>query len=107
MAISLQYQVIYATKGRERVYIPLKVKIFCSAVLAITLLAKVWIRLEITDNGYKLADERHKTVNLDMQRREAELRLSVAKRRDNLLSESSRRLGLQEPQVNQVWKIIE
>ena len=62
---------------------------------------RVWIKLEKTDLGYRLARERNYTVKLDMERRELEMKLSVAKRPDVLKARAAQ-LGLHEPDRSQV-----
>ena len=103
MATHIQYRAIAGV--RTRVDIPVKVKIIGCAMLATILVAKVWVRMQITSEGYRLADAQSKTVDLDMQKRELELKLSIMKRRDYLLSEAQTRLGLREPKRSEVWKI--
>lgn len=65
---------------------------------------RVWIKLEKTDLGYRLARERNYTVKLDMERRELEMKLSVAKRPDVVRSRASQ-LGLHDADRSQITVI--
>jgi len=100
-----------ATLGRasiwKRIHISLKVQALAAFLFAAALGAKVWVRLEMTDLGYNLAEERKATVQLDMNRREAELKLSILHRRDHLLKMANDRLGLELPTATQVVEVLE
>lgn len=68
--------------------------VLAALALLLALTFRIWIKVEKTDLGYELARERNSTIQLDMDRRELELQLSVVKRPDHLRKEA-RRLNLQ------------
>lgn len=92
MAICLEYQAVYA--DRRSVKVSLRSQILAAMVLLAALGTKVWLKLEITDLGYQIAQEREQTVTLDMERRELELQHSVLMRPDRLAGSAKVRLGL-------------
>jgi len=102
---------IAATFGRvavsKRIHISLKAQAFAAFLFAAALGAKVWVRMEMTDLGYNLAEARKVTIQLDMKRREAELKLSILHRRDHLLKMANEKLGLELPTASQVVEILE
>lgn len=73
-------------------------------LLLLALSFRVWINIHKTDLGYELAKERNAMIRLDMERRELEMKLSVAKRPDYLRSRA-KALGLQEPKAGQVIRM--
>ena len=82
MAVCLNSQSVYL---RKRTSVgSTRWQLLAAALLLAILSAKVWMKLESTDLGYQLASERQKTVDLDMERRELDLQLSVLMRPDNL-----------------------
>lgn len=92
MAVCLDYQAVYCRK--TNFMISVRVQLFAALLLLCALSAKVWIKIESTDLGYRLAKERQITIELDMERRELELARSVLLRPDNLTRVSKQRLGL-------------
>ncbi|RIL10301.1 MAG: hypothetical protein DCC75_04640 [Proteobacteria bacterium] len=103
MAVCLDYQQVYY---RRRVkVVPLKYQIFAALALLLALSVKVWIKTNITDMGYQLAKERQHMIDLDMQRRELELKLSVVTRPDELSRLAKQRLGLQALNPKQARKL--
>jgi len=75
-------------------------------LLLLALSFRVWINVQKTDLGYELAKERNVMIRLDMERRELEMKLSVAKRPDYLRSRA-KSLGLGEPTSGQVIRMRE
>jgi len=104
MAVSLDYQAVYFRK--DKVVISVRSQIIAAAILLVVLSARVWMRVETTDLGYKFAAEQQKTVDLDMERRELELQLSILRRPDNLTRMATSRLGLRQLDPTQARKII-
>lgn len=100
MAVCLDYQSV-ANVSREQ-GLPLKVQVTVVALLALALAARVWVKHECTDLGYRLADEKERTVALDMRRRELELQHSVLIRRESLESAARQRLNMILPHPKQV-----
>ena len=103
MAVCLDYQAVYVRRGSTAV--TTRIHIAAAFLLLATLAVKVWIKLETTDLGYQLARERQVTVDLDMQRRELELQLSVLTRPDNLSRAAKNKLGLSDHVPAKVIKI--
>lgn len=102
MAICLDYQSVYA---RKQYRISVRFQIVVAILLIMTLLMKVWIKVESTQLGYDLATERELTQQQDMIRRELELEISVLKRTDNLERLARTRLGLMRLNPEQAWRI--
>lgn len=90
MALSLSYQSVYI-QPRVQV-VSVKWHLLSGLLLAAALVFRIWVKLESTSLGYEVGKERQHTVNLDMQRRELELQLSVLLKPDNL-SKRATRLG--------------
>jgi hypothetical protein len=93
MAIALDYQTVYVR--RKPVNLPVSWHLIAGVFLFIALVAKVWITIESTEQGYKLARARQEAVQLDMERRELELHYSVLLKPDNLVMRAHKQLGLQ------------
>lgn len=104
MAVCLDYQSVYCR--RSSVAISVKAQLIAAVFLLLALSAKVWIKIESTDIGYRLAKERQTTIDLDMQRRELELARSVLLRPDNLTKMTKARLGLGSLRPDQARKIV-
>jgi hypothetical protein len=105
MAICLDYQAVYYR--RQPLYFSLHLQVAAALILLAALAARVWIRIETTDLGYRLARERQRAVALDMERRELELHLSVLHRPDTLVKQAKTRLGLTVLNPKQAWKVAE
>lgn len=94
MAVCLDYQAVYVRKGAAA--LPKKFHVAAASLLLLSLAVKVWVKLETTDAGYSLARERQRTVDLDMQKRELDLQLSILKRPDMLANAARAKLGLSD-----------
>ena len=92
MEATLGFQSIYQCANTKKT--SLRNQILLGLLLFVALAVKVWIKLEVTDIGYKLAEARNTAIEQDMNRRDLELQLSILKRPDNLASMASERLGL-------------
>ena len=103
MAVCLEYQSIYY--GRRRKAFSLRLQLAAASVLLLALVVKVWIKVETTQLGYQLAEARQQTVELDMERRELSLQLSVQMRPDNLSRMAHVKLGLENLDARQTRKI--
>ena len=103
MAICLDYQAVYTDRRQFRV--SLRIQVLAAVVLLLVLAAKVWVRVQITDMGYQLANVRERTVELDMERRELELQRSILLRPYALRAAASKRLGLKDFTSDPVIKI--
>ena len=103
MAICLDYQPVYA-KRRDLV-ISHRLQIIVALLLMMTLSFKVLVKVEITDLGYDMAKARQHSIELDMERRELELQLSVLQRPDTLAKVARERLGFQNLDPQQARKI--
>lgn len=64
---------------------------------------RIALRIEGYVVGYQLASARQTTVELDMERRDLELQLSVLVRPDRLKQVAHERLGLEEATPTQVY----
>ena len=104
MAVSLDYQAVYYRK--EKVVISGRSQLIASTILLVVLSARVWMRIETTDLGYRFAAEQAKTFSYDMERSELELQLSILRRPDNLTRMASSRLGLHPLDPSQARKIV-
>ena len=104
MAVCLDYQSVYYNRRASAVSI--RLELAAGLLLALALVGKVWMKIESTDAGYQVARERQKTVQLDMERRDLELQLSVLLRRDNLSSMAQKRLGLSALNPKQARKVV-
>ncbi|MBN8548986.1 MAG: hypothetical protein J0M12_06700 [Deltaproteobacteria bacterium] len=104
MAVCLDYQAVYCR--RSNVAISVKTQLVAAVLLLLALSSKVWIKIESTDLGYRLAKERQVTIDLDMQRRELELARSVLLRPDNLANMTKSRLGLGLLRPEQARKVV-
>lgn len=93
MAVYLDYQSVYCDK--RSLVVSVKLQLAASVLLLAALCGRVWIKVESTDLGYRLARQRQQTVLLDMQRRELELQLSVLLRPDSLYRMANEKLGLE------------
>ena len=103
MEACLGFQSIYQCAVKEKS--SLRTQIILGLLLFVALAVKVWIKLEVTDIGYKLAAETSTAIEFDMERRDLELQLSVIKRPDNLTRMAEERLGLKELNPEQARKI--
>ena len=104
MAVALDYQTIYVR--RKPVSFPVSWHIAAGIFLFAALTAKVWITIECTEQGYKLARARQEAVNLDMERRELELHQSVLLKPDNIVMRAHKQLGLQPLNPAQAKRIL-
>jgi len=104
MAVYLDYQSVYSR--RKPWVCSIRTQILAAAVLLAVLGFRVWIKVESTQLGYQLAEQRQMAIDLDMQRRELELHLSVLTRPDNLRQMAVERLGLKPFSSNQVRRVF-
>lgn len=105
MSVCLDYQAVnYRVK--KPVAVSFRFQILSALFLLAVLALKVWLRIESTNSGYTLAKAKQLTVDLDMQRRELELHLSVLERADNLTSRAKKDLGLGVLDPKQAKKIF-
>lgn len=103
MAVCLDYQSVYCR--RQSSAISLRAQIVAAAFLLATLVGKVWLTIQTTDLGYRVARERQRTIELDMERRELELELSVLLRPDRLAKAAGAKLGLGPLDPKQARKV--
>lgn len=92
MTVTTEYQPVYCR--RDKIVITVRMQIIAASFLLAALLAKVWIKIETTDMGYRLARERQFRIDYDQERRELELQRSILLRADNLTQKASVRLKL-------------
>ena len=105
MSVCLDYQAV-KYKVKKPVSVSFRTQFFAAAFLLAVLVLKVWVRIEGTNLGYVLAKEKQITVDLDMQRRELDLQLSVLERTDNLSRRAKQLLGLRSFNPAQAKKIF-
>ncbi|MBX7145270.1 MAG: hypothetical protein K1X79_12520 [Oligoflexia bacterium] len=103
MAACLDYQTVYSRRSSAALH--WWMQLVAAVMLLATLSAKVWIKIETTDLGYQLAEERKLTVEYDMQRRELELQRSVLLRPDMLRKAAKARLGMDVISPDQARKL--
>ena len=102
--MALDYQSVYHRK--RTIVISVRFQIMAAVFLLAALITKVCIKIEGTSVGYQLAAERQKTIDLDMEKQELELQVSVLLRSDNLARAASEKLGLKPLNPNQARRII-
>ncbi len=102
MAICLEYQSVYACRRESTVF--LKFHLLAALLLLAALVTRVTLKINGTQVGYALAQERSRTIELDMQRRELELQRSLMLRPDSL-TRAARGLGLAPLNVAQAKKL--
>lgn len=103
MAISLDYQLVHYR--RKPIRVPLRLTIVLAVILFVASSAKVAITIASTEIGYKIAQQREKTVALDMQRRELELERSVLLKHDILSARARTQLALEPLKPTQARKL--
>ena len=81
----------------------MRLYVLAISVFLLLLGFRIALRVEGYILGYRLADARQTTVELDMERRDLELQLSVLSRPDRLRRLAQDRLGLQDAQPHQVY----
>ena len=103
MSVCLDYQAVY--QKRRTIVVSVRTQLIAAIFLLLALAFKVWLRVESTNLGYLIGKEKQITVELDMERRELELQLSVLKRGDNLSRQANIQLGLLPLNPRQARKI--
>jgi len=90
VAIALGSRRLHARALPMRIHFELIAALLLLAVLVF----RIWIKIETTDLGYDLASQRKAAIELDMQRREMELALSILQKGDAIQSRADKELGL-------------
>jgi len=72
----------------------LHIELLAAIILFAVLVFRIWIKIETTDLGYALASQRTEAIELDMQRRELELALSILQKGETIHSRGSKELGM-------------
>lgn len=103
MSVCLDYQAVYK---RKVFALSFRAQLLSALFLLLVLAFKVWVRIECTNLGYVVAKEKQETMDLDMERRELELRLSVLNRADTLAKKAHSKLGLMPLDPKQARKMI-
>ena len=104
MAICLEYQSVYCHK--TSLVSTWTLTFFATLLLLFALSFKVWIKVESTSRGYELAKEQERAMQMDMQRRDLELQLSVLMRPDHLARRAHTVLGLNALNPRQAVKVV-
>lgn len=91
MAVSLDYQPLAYNRS---IVIRPKTQMIFVVFLALALMLKVFISNSVTQLGYRLSEVKKERIELDLQRRELELQLSVLLRPDQLAQRAKQKLGL-------------
>lgn len=104
MAICLEYQAVYCERARvlNLWWFTLAASVFLLCALGL----KIWIKIESTAVGYRLAKERETAQLLDMERRDLELQRSVLMRRDDLVKRAHASLGLHVLSPKQARRVV-
>lgn len=105
MAVCLDYQSVYCR--RENGTAIWWAQVIAASLLLVALSTRIWVKVQTTERGYRLAHEQQENIQLDMERRELDLQLSVLLRRDNLTKLAGEKLGLKPLNSKQTWKISE
>lgn len=92
MAVCLDYQSVIPR--RAEVAVSYRMHICAAVALLLALSVRIWVKLEITDLGYNLAQAQQQAVRLDMERRELELQRAILFRPAALALAAQTRLGL-------------
>lgn len=103
MAVCLDYQSVYYQ--REGLVSIWSLTLAASVLLLLALSFRVWIKIESTEIGYELAAAQQEAIELDMERRDFELQLSLLLRPDNLTPLAAKKLGLSTLDPEQARKI--
>lgn len=103
MAVALDYQSVYVPKRTIKVSV--RGQVIVAALLVLALVARVFIRNQMTDIGYELARERQRAMQIDMEKQEAKLQLSVLLRSDNLSEAASDKLALEPLNPSKTRKV--
>lgn len=103
MAVCLEYQAVYYPN--ERLAGSWSGTLVAALILLAALSFRVWVKLEIIEAGYQLAEQRQLAVDYDMERRELELQRSVFIRPDQLAKAAESRLGLTSAGPGQLRRI--
>jgi cell division protein FtsL len=90
VAVAIGSRRMYARNLPVRIHLELLAAIILFAVLVF----RIWIKIETTDLGYALASHRKEAIELDMQRRELELALSILQKGETIQSRASKDLGM-------------
>ncbi|MCI5066297.1 hypothetical protein MRY87_11295 [bacterium] len=104
MSVCLAYQSVYLDKRSSRSQT--KVHMLTLLLLAVSLSYKVWLKLEMVETGYQIAELREETQALDYTRQELELQYSVATRPDLLKKRAFEELNLRSPRTDQVVRVV-
>ena len=104
MAVCLQYQSVYVKRGQAVVSI--RVQVAAAVALLLVLGMRVWVKLEATDIGYQVAQQRGRTVSLDMERRELELERAILLRPYTLSSAARRMGGLHDMNSERTLRVV-
>ncbi len=105
MSVCLGYQAVYL--DRETHTSRTRLHILALILLFVSLSYKVWLKLEVVELGYLIAESRKEAVLLDRERQELELQYSVLTRPDLLEKYAVERLGLFPPRAERVLRIVE
>jgi cell division protein FtsL len=88
-------------------YLPLRVQVAGAFLILASLGVKVWLRLETTDLGYRLAKARQEMVELDQEKRRLNFELTEGLSSSRLKEIAEKRLGLQVTETKRVWRLSE
>jgi hypothetical protein len=104
MAVCLQYQSVYVK--RDQAVVSIRAQVAAAVALLLVLGMRVWVKLEATDIGYQVAQQRGRTVSLDMERRELELERAILLRPDTLSSAARRMGGLHDMNSERTLRVV-
>jgi len=103
MAVCLDYQTVYLR--RESSSLGWHLTVASIVILFGTLMGQIWVRTEVTDVGYQIAEQQRLQGQLTVERQELELERIVLHRPDNLAKRAQKTLGFQQPQKDQLFRV--
>ncbi len=103
MAVCLDYQTVYLR--RESSSLGWHLCVASGVILIGTLMGQIWVRTEVTDLGYQIAEQHRLQGQLTMERQELELERIVLHRPDQLKERAAKKLGFRSPQKDQVFRV--
>ncbi len=103
MSVCLSYQSVYCDRYSSASSVRCRVG---ALILLLAVFAfKVMIKVQETDLGYALSQERERATELTLDKRELQLQLSVVTRPDLIREEAREQLGLEDLRPEQARRV--
>ncbi len=103
MVVGLGKAMVFEPERRSNAH--LRWQVLTVGLLLATLVARIWVKIEVTQVGYELAEEQSVAVALDIERRELELQRSILMKPDALTARASKQLGLQLGSPAELYRV--